>query len=544
MTTLLRNRTRVEEIVRVLTRYGFASWVASGVPEGLRGRAAALADPEILELSNEERVRLVCTDLGTTFIKIGQVLSTRADLVGAEVAEALESLQADVPADPAHVVSATIRDGLGAAVDELFDSFSESPLGSGSIAQVHAATLPGGQEVVVKVQHAGIGDLIEADLDILEALASLLEANDPQMAVYRPVAVVGQLRRSLLAELNFGLEAANLAAFSENFADEPDVVIPTPYPEVSSSTVLTMSRLDGPPLTKEIDNLGDRADGFVRRGADVYIEMIFRDGLFHADPHPGNIVVVDGSRVGLLDFGKVGRIDTDTQDVIDDLVAASLAEDLDGVMDGIVRLCDPPPTLDRAALRADMVGFIEQYVRVGAANLDMGGLSDAATAIMRRHQLFLPPDVALLIRTLTQLQGMLVQTGVDITVTEVLTPYAAMIAAKRFAPARMLREARRTTRDWERLVEALPVEVTAILQAVRSGQLDVPLRLEHLDRNVNRLVYAIIAAALFSGSSRMWSANVPPVVGSVSLPGAVGTLSAGYFAAKLLRASRRAGGIG
>jgi len=541
--TLMRHRVRVDQIISTFARYGYASWVSAGVPESLRARAEQFSDPALLAMTDGERVQRICFDLGTTFIKIGQLLSTRPDIVGNEVAEALESLQSDVPADSPETVAALFMEEFGKPPEELFAQFSPEPLGSGSIAQVHAATMHDGTDVVVKVQHAGIAEQIVVDLDILAALAAILERNDPDLAMMRPVAVTNEMRRSLLMEVNFGLEAANLLAFDKNFAEEPDVSIPTPYPDLSSQRILTMSRLDGPSLSKAIKELDD-AEAFVRRGADIYIEMIFRDGLFHADPHPGNIVVLAGDRVGLLDFGKVGRISEDTQDVIDDMVLSALSEDLDGLIDAILRICDAPPNLDRAALRSDISAFVDQYVRVGAAGLDMTGLSEAANDIMRRHRLFWPSDVSLLMRTLTQLQGLLVQTGADVRVMDLLQPYAGMIAAKKFAPAKMMRRTRRTVRDWDRFLDTFPVEASAILQGVRAGSIDFPLTVDGLDRNVNRVVYAVLAASLFTGSSRLWAAKVPPVVGGMSLPGAVGTVAAGAFAVRLLRSSKRAGGIG
>jgi len=542
--SLLRHSRRVGEIIATLAKYGYASWVSGSVPEQFASPASRMADPRALEMSDGERLRNICLDLGTTFIKIGQILSTRSDLVGKEVAAELARLQAHVPPDPPEIVRGTFEFSLGRAVDEVFAEFGDEPLGSASIAQVHPARLADGTDVVVKIQHAGIRERIEADLEILEALAVLVEAHDEELALYRPVAIARQLRRSLLNEIDFNLEAANLSQFRENFRNEPDVVIPAPFFDLTSTEVLTMSRLDGTSLSEVISDLGDRAEAFVRRGAEIYIEMIFRDSMFHADPHPGNIVVLDEDRVGLLDFGKVGRIDQELADDIDDLVIAALRRDSDGLVDGIVRICDAPPTLDRRALKRDVEAWISRYVSVGAANIDMGGASDAADAILREHRLFLPTDVVLLIRTLVQLQGMLVATGVDITVQEVLEPYAATIAAKRFAPQRLLREARRTARDYERLIESFPVEVTAILEGIRRGQIEVPLNVRGLDRNVNRLVHAALAATVFAGSARLWSSKVPPTVRGVSVPGAVGTIMAGVFAFRLLRATRRSGGIG
>lgn len=557
--TLQQNKGRVSEIADVFARFGFASWVAAGVPEAIRGLTSRLAEPELLDMSEGERVRGICVELGTTFIKIAQILSTRRDMVGDEIADALATLQADVPADPPDTVVETITAELGAPPSELFDDFHDVPLGSASIAQVHAARLQDGRPVVLKVQHVGIAERITADLDILEALAVLLQANDPKVAIYRPVEVVGQLRRSLLAEVNFVLEAAHLAKFRANFGAEPDVVIPQPHPELSSKRVLTMSRLDGSPLSEVITSLGrPLANEFVRRGAQIYIEMIFRDGLFHADPHPGNILMLPAPgpdpeavgasapafSVGLLDFGKVGRIDPEQQELIDELVLSSLQRDLDGLVDVLLRVCDPPATLDRKLLKADLAGWMDLYATIGAAHMDVSAAGTAAEDIMRKHHLYAPADFALLMRTMTQLQGMLVETGADIHMKDVLAPYASMIAAKRLDPERLMRKAQRSARDWGRLADAFPMEITSILEGIRAGQIDVPLRLQHLDRNVNRLVYAVITAALFQGSTRLWQAQTPPLVGNVSIPGAVGTVVAGGFALRLLAAAKRAGGIG
>ncbi|MEN8235398.1 MAG: AarF/UbiB family protein [Actinomycetota bacterium] len=542
--TLVHNSKRVGQIISTIAHYGYASWVTGGMPDQFRSAASHIGDRSLLEMSDGERLRHICLDLGTTFIKIGQLLSTRSDLVGEEIASELASLQGHVPPDPPDVIRATLESELGRPIEEVFTEFNDEPLGSASIAQVHAAQLIDGTEVVVKIQHAGVRDLIEKDLDILEALAVLVEAHDDELALYRPVAVASQLRRSLLAEIDFNLEAANLSRFRENFADEPDVVIPEPYLEASSGAALTMSFLEGAPLSDVISDLGEKADTFARRGAEIYIEMVFRDSMFHADPHPGNIVMMDGDRVGFLDFGKVGRIDDDLSDLIDDIVIAALSRDLDGLSDGIIRICDAPPTLDRGALRSDLGDWIDRYISVGAANIDMSGAADAADKILRRHRLFMPPDVVLLMRTLVQLQGMLVETGVDVTIQEVLEPYAAMIAARQFAPKRLLRGARRTARDYERLIETFPVDAAAILEGIRRGLIEIPLDVRGLDRSVNRLVYAAITATLFAGSSRLWSSKVPPTIGGVSVPGAVGTIAAGAFAIRLLRAAHRAGGLG
>ncbi|MEA2024027.1 MAG: AarF/ABC1/UbiB kinase family protein [Actinomycetota bacterium] len=541
--TLLKHSSRVEEVLRVLSDYGFASWV-QGVPDGYKTFLSGLSKPELLEMSDGERLRMVCLDLGVTFIKLGQILSTRTDLVGREVADELAGLQGDVPADPPETVHATIESELGKPVDELFASFEDAPLGSASIAQVHAATLTDGTGVVLKVQHPGVEDRMKEDFDILEALAVLAETHDTDLAYYRPAAMVGQLRRSMLAEADFTQEVRNLNQFRANFADEDDVVIPEPFTDLCTRKVLTMSRMPGVPLSSVIGDLGPDGEAFIRRGADIYVEMVFRDGQFHADPHPGNIFVLDGGKVGLLDFGRVGRIDDGLQDEIDDLVISFLMRDVDAVTDSVVRLCDAPPDLDRAALSRDVGAWLNQFGSADVGTVDLQALTDESDAILRRHRLFLPSDVALMMRTLTQLQGLLTESGYDVSISEVLQPYQSMIAAKSFAPERMLRQVKRTARSWERLIETVPDDITAILEGIRRGRLEVPLTIEGLDKNVNRIVYAALAAALFTGSSRLWVAKVPPRVGETSIPGAIGSLTAGAFAFWLLRSAKRDGGIG
>ena len=541
--TLLKSSTRVTEIVEILARYGFSSWLV-GLPDKYGSFVGRLSEPELRGMSDGERLRMACLDLGVTAIKIGQMLSTRADLVGEDAAASLATLQSEVPPDAIDVVRSTIESELGHPISEVFATFDDEPLGSASIAQVHAATLMDGTEVVLKVQHPGIEEIVEQDFDILESLAVLAEEHDPDVALYRPVLVVKELRKSLLAETDFTLEARNIATFRDNFGDEPDIVMPEPYPEFSSRRVLTMSRMGGVQLATIINDLGPEDEALIRRGADMYVEMIFREGIFHADPHPGNIFILEDNKIGLLDFGKVGRIDDDLEDQIDGIVIAMMMHDIDGVTDGVIAMCDPPATLDRSALRRDIGEWLDRFGSTGVASIDVAGIVDASNEILRSHRLFIPSDVSLMVRTLVQLQGMLAETGYDVTVSEVLRPHTRAIAAKRFAPRRVLRHAKRTAKDWEHLIDTFPGDVSAILEGVRSGRIEMPLSVEGLDRNVNRLVYAALAAALFTGSARLWAAKVPPRVQDMSIPGAIGTISAGIFAIRLLRSARRAGGIG
>src|SRR5438105_7315172 len=308
---LARNLGRVAEIVRVLARYGLADWVARVDARLLHRLVRGTAIAPLADASHEARIRLVLTALGTTFIKFGQMLSTRRDLVGPALADELAQLQANVPADPFAVTKTTVELELKKPLAELFAAFDEDPLASASIGQCHAATLPDGRRVVVKVQHPDISTKIHSDLAILAELARLAEEYLSELRPYRPVAVAAEFQRVLLRELDFRRELRHLQLFNRQFARDDGIKFPVPIPELSTSRVLTMERLDGLPLTqvKDFAAVGSDPNELARRGARAFLDMIFRDGFYHADPHPGNVLVLPGGRIGLLDAGMVGRVD-------------------------------------------------------------------------------------------------------------------------------------------------------------------------------------------------------------------------------------------
>lgn len=541
---LLAHRGRVKQIVDIASKYGYAEWAAASAPGSLANLAIRGVDDEIAVLSSGQRLRQALTELGTTFIKIGQILSTRADIVGPDVADELATLQSSVPADPPDEIVAQIEGEFGRDIEEVFARFDEQPLASASIAQVHPAQLADGTEVVVKVQHPGIDEVVRADMEILEALAEIAELRSADLALYRPRATVAELRRSLLAELDLGREARTLMRFRENFANEPDLVVPEPFTAASTGRVLTMTRLDGEGFATIVDQLDHEVGKrLVRRGAEIYIEMIFRDGLFHADPHPGNIMLLDDGRIGLLDFGKVGRIDDELQDSLDDLVLAIMAEDLEATVDAILDLCDPPTDLDRSRLKEDVADWLDANVAGAIGDVAVAAASEGAMEIIHVHRLKMPGDVALLIRVLVQLQGLLVATGEEVTLSEVLAPSQNKIALQRYSPQRFVKKLRRTAHDWERLIETAPRDLTAILDAMARGDVDIPMRLENLDRNVNRLSASILGASLFLGATRLWASKVPPLVRGMSAPGAIATLGSAIIAARTLKATRSSGGL-
>jgi ubiquinone biosynthesis protein len=535
----------LEEIVGVLHRYGLAEWLKEGGPDWLRAKLKGAAGEDLAALSREKRIRLALTELGTTFIKIGQMLSTRSDLVGPDLAKELSKLQADTPADPPETARGVVEAELGRPIGELFAAFEDRALASASIGQVHAATLADGRPVVVKVQHPGIEDRITEDLEILTSLAGLAERVSVEARLYQPRAAVAEFRRNLLAELDFTREARNLVLFGDNFQDDPTVHIPTPFRELTRRRVLTMEKLDGVSLAKaeRLREEGVDTQELAVRGANLYLEMIFRDGVYHADPHPGNIFALTGGVLGLLDFGTVGRLDPNTREELEELMVAGNEQDVERVTDVALRMGSPPPDLDREALQADIGDFVDEFLGGSLEDLDVGGAVESFMAIVRRNRLLLPARLTLLGRVLVQLEGTSRLLERDFSLSALLKPYLSKMAARRFAPQRLLQGLQRAYRDWSRLIDIFPGEVTDILRRVRAGSFDVNLRLRHLDLTVNRLVYGMIVVAIVLGSSLVLALAVPPKVGGVSVIGAAGVVLAVVLGWKVLRAVTRSGGL-
>jgi ubiquinone biosynthesis protein len=543
-----RNARRFKEIAGVLARYGLAEFLAATDPALLKDLLVSSSGASLASLRREERLRLALTELGATAIKLGQILSTRADLVGPEVAAEFSRLRADTEPDAPEVVAATVAEALGAPLETLFASFDPTPLASASIGQVHRASLPDGTAVVVKVQHAGIEDTVRADLDILMGLAELAERGVVELRLYQPLAVAAEMRRTILRELDFVREERNLRHFAANFAAQPRIVFPRTHPERCARRVLTMEELDGKPLSALAGELSPEAaqqrSQLARLAADAFLEMIFRDNFFHADPHPGNLRVLTGQRLGILDCGMVGRIDERTRRALEDALLAVVEGDAEGLTEQVMRLGRLPPGLDRSALRADVEDFVADYANQPLGAFDLSGAMADVAALVRRHGVLLPPVVAHLIKVFVVLEGASRTLAPGFSLLEVIAPYAGKIIARRFSPAALFSRMRRSWRDWNGLFESFPRDAAEILRRAREGRLDVHLVHRGLDATINRLVYGIVTAALFLGSCQVLASRVPPLVFDISLFGALGCAAAVLLGLRLLRAVRRSGELG
>ena len=528
---LYRNVRRWTEIVSVMSKYGLADWMSRFHIDFLTDRLKTQDGAAQSQLTHNARIRMTLTELGPTFIKFGQLLSTRPDLIGLELALELEKLQSDAPKDPFETTKRIIENEQGIPLEEIFVEFEKEPIASASIGQVHRAKLDPQRfafasseqknepisneplDVVVKVRHEGIDRIVETDLDILSGLAQLAEKLD-DFKNYQPIAVVEEMSRTMMRELDFGREERNLIQFRSLFEKDKTVVIPEPISALCSARMITMQHISGTSIRKIKDNCpaGIDPNSVAQTGANLYLKMIFHHGFFHADPHPGNIIIQDDGTIGLLDFGMVGRISEQLREDIEAMLVAIVNQDVSMLSTLIKRIGRCPNNLNESAFSNEVADFVGQYSTQVLAQFDMSGALNDFMSLVRRFEITLPGEVSLLIKVLVSLEGTGRQLNPDFSLMEIMKPFQRLLLLKRLSPTRQAKKMRRFYMEVEQLVDQLPKRISNILEQVQSGQFDVKLDHRRLGPTANRLVMGLMTSALFLGSSMMLSYKVPPLL--------------------------------
>ena len=578
---LYRNLKRWREILAVLRRYGLADWLTQfQLPF-----RDALKDPGGVPLSKytrEQRVKMALTDLGPTFIKLGQVLAARPDLVGPSLAEELKSLRASVPADSIEQVRETLRQELGEDYEKHFTKIESRPLATASVGQVHKAKLKDGNAVVIKVLRSEIEPTVRQDMEVLTGLAQLAEHVDA-FAVWRPSDMVRQLAPMITREIDFARERQNLEHFGEVFdSHESGVLIPRAVRELCTRRVLVMEEITGTPLSDFLRDSkeqsshqqqafsdptdqsseqgaidGSRAndssstkDRLAEKLADVYLAMIFDEGLFHADPHPGNLIVASDGRLGILDFGMVGRIDENLRESIEEMLIAISQSDQYRLTRLIRRIGDAPLDLDESLLAIDVADFIGTFGRQRLGEFDMTGAINSLSELLHRHAITFPNQSALLLKMLISLEGTLRELGASFDSLEMVRNFVRRVMRRRLSPERRLRQVRRIYHEAESFLESAPEELVSLMRQTRKGELRVVLEHQRIGPTVNRLVLGLMASAVFLGSSLLMAMKVPPLLfqqeaflgmQDISLLGVVGVFGSFSVMMWLLIAIRRTG---
>ncbi len=538
---IYRNANRWGEILSILSKYGLAGWLSrfefAAGKNWLKNRSGEV----LANQSRETRIRLALEELGPTFIKLGQIMSTRPDIVGTVLADELEKLQTKVPADSHSQVTQIIQDELGQPFDEIFAEFSTEPVASASIGQVHRARLNTGEEVAVKVQHHDIHHRVSVDLDILMGLAQLAERL-PELRSYRPCTTAAEFQRALRRELDFTRERRHLEQFASTFEEDERVRIPRVYPMYCSDRVLVMEWLEGIPLSapERARAAGIDLSAVTRHGAEVYLEMIFQHGVYHADPHPGNLLLMADGGIGLLDFGMVVRVEVGLREDIEDLLLAIVEQDADRLVAVVMRVGAVPMGLDETSLSLDLSDFVAHYAHQSVDQFELTAALTEMFDLVRRYEILLPAPMALLLKVLVMLEGTAQRLQPNFSLMEVLEPYQQKIVSRRLSPARQLRKAKRLAYEIQQLAEVVPRRLRDILQQVQSGRFDVHLDHRGLEPSVNRLVLGMLTSALFLGSVLLVTHQVWPFR-EVSVPGALGMGLSAAMGLRLLRAISKSG---
>jgi ubiquinone biosynthesis protein len=490
LTGLVRRTPRAIGILRVLAR--------RRVLNALRGRAHWPAPADL---------RVMFEELGVVFIKFGQVLAVRRDIMPDAYAEELEQLHDRLPPVPFTEIAATVERELGGPLGDHFASFDEVPLGSASIAQVHKAELPDGRAVVVKVRRTGLAARIAEDTAILADLAALVDEHASRLRASDPVGMVQEFRQGLTREMDFRLEAQTIRRFRKASAGVGTVWIPDVVPELSGATVLVMEHSPGTRIDEYARRFPDRRPALARAVAELLLHQVFESGLFHADPHPGNLFVLPDGRLCLHDFGAIGELDQTTRDGLASLLDAVVRADARAAADAYLDLGLVGADVDRAAFEADLGTLLRRIHERPLAEVSVGEALQSLLRVGARHQIRNPGAVLLLARAFLIAEAVMSDLDPELNVVAVFGDELKRLAVSRYAPSRVASAGRRLGHDIERFLDQAPSDLRRSLRRLADGELGrvrapgVEEAGRRMTRGVERATGAIASAAfLIAGS--------------------------------------------
>lgn len=553
-----KNLSRIRQIVNVFLKHGFGQFIEQVnlqrfIP--LRKRIKYLARWDTVERHTiPERLRMAFGELGPSFIKLAQMLSSRPDLITPEYADEFKLLQDKVPPfDPARARE-MIEAEFHRPVSDIFAEFETRPLAAASIAQVHRATLKTGEKVIVKVQRPDIHDIIETDIAILNAIARLMLKYIPESRFFDPQGIVHEFSRSVRRELDFVTEGRNAQRFGRNFEKSESILIPAVYPELLSPKVLVMERIEGIRIDNiaGIDAMGIDRHELARRGVDAYFKMIFEDGFFHADPHPGNLFVLADGRIGLMDFGIVGWL---SPEVIDNIASAFLAvihKDFDRLVDLYIDLGLVTEDIDidafKSEFKADMAYLMEPLYDLSISEINFPEYLEALTHLVIKHGLRVPSELFLVNRTILIMDNIGRQLDPQYNLMTAAEPYAARLMKERLSPERILARTREGVSEMADIFLDTPKQLNRLLRKTLRDEMRLkidPIGMERLimdlDRSSNRIAFSLIVAAIIVGSSMLVQSEFGGKIFGLPTVGAIGFLVAILLGLRLLLSIIRSG---
>jgi len=549
-----RHLARYRQILAVFFKYGFGDliellkieqYIEIGLQLISKNRRSRLE-----KLSRAERVRMACEELGPTYIKLGQILSTRPDLVPVDFIKELSKLQDNVPSSPFSEVSKIIESELGAPPEDIFDFFEKAPLASASIGQVYRATLKDGEEVAVKVQRPGIKKIIEVDLEIMLHLATLMERHIEEMSLHQPVKIVEEFARTLEREIDYTIEATNMERIARNFLNDLTIYVPKVFRDTTTESILTTELVEGIKVS-EIDRLekaGLDRKLITVRGADVVLKQIIKHGFFHADPHPGNIFVLPDNVICLLDFGMTGSVDRRTREDFVDLAESVVNRNESRATQVLLKLTYWDEDPDIRLLEKDVADFMGRHLYKPLKDIKIGKLLHNLLDLAFQHRLRIPPDIFLMLKAFSAVEGVGFMLDPDFDMIKQAAPFIKEVKVSRLSPQRITGDIFRLAIELFQFVQNFPKDILSITRLIKQQKLSLNLEYKGLDKMLstydqisNRISFSIIIAALIIGSALIVMSKVPPLFYDISLLGIVGFLAAAVMGIWLLVAILRKG---
>lgn len=539
--SVMRDFGRLREIARILMHYGWGDVIKRmGITSAL-GRAGSMlqssSSQEIMHLDPAVRIRMAIEELGPTFVKLGQVLATRADIFPPQWVAEFSKLQDKVPPVPFDTLLPELEKALGKSPFGVFNNLQTEPIAAASIAQVHLAELQDGTPVVLKIRRPNIRARIEADLRLLSHLGRLIESEMPEVQRFQPGKIIGQFAKSLRKELDLAAEGRNTDRFVRNFEGNADISFAKIHWDHTSEELLVMERIVGIPgndIERAVET-GLDCKLLAAHGANAVLKMVLIDGFFHADPHPGNVFYLPGNRIAMIDCGMVGRLTIERRDEIADLLAALVSKDYDTLLEILIAWAGDVQ-VNETKLAADIDEFLLNYESASLKQIRFGNLLGDLTTVMRENHLSVPPDLAMLFKALVTLEGLGRQLDPDFQIVKHLTPFVKQVIFSRYKPAALFKRGRKGIGNAFSLLTGVPRDIGNLLKDLRRGRLKIELdlkRLDHfghqLDHSTNRLTIALVTSSLIIGSSIVMTVKGGPTLFGLPAFGFLGFFLASIF---------------
>jgi ubiquinone biosynthesis protein len=518
----IRSIRRYRQIGRVLFKYGFDHLLEYLNLSHFRSRKMGLLHREegkLAQLAPAERMRLALEELGPTFVKLGQLLSTRPDVIPRSYVEEFAKLQDKVPSFPLDEVRNQVRSELGGEIETFFAAFEEEPIAAASIAQVHRARLMSGEDVVVKVRRPGVVELVETDIDVLMGLALMAERHLPGSEIYDPVGLIREFSRTIRREMDLAREGHTIEKIATNFTGDRTLYFPRVYWCATAKGVLTLEYIDGIKVscTAALDQAGLDRKLIARRGADAFLVMILNHGFFHGDPHPGNVLILSDNTICLLDYGMVGRLDEQLKGYLLDLLLAITRRDVDEVIALLSSSGDIGEQLNIRALKRDISEFIDSYYELPLQDIEVGRMLMDFIEIITTYHIRFQPDLMLLTKALVTVEGMGRELDPDFNMIEHLRPFIEKALKERISPRNLARDFSENIISFIQLTRNIPRDLKDLIGRVKRNRFRIDLEhrgldrfIKELDKSINRLSSSLIIAALIVGSSLIMQIDKGP----------------------------------